>query len=124
MTPVIITALTEDFFDDFLIFYDSLIRFNNVDLIVVPYGFGDDNFKKLENLNVIVKIIDLPKILDPQRWIQWSKPFIIKKLIDEFDYDNYLWLDCDIVILKDLSPIFSYIDNKFLIIKDDFAPKS
>lgn len=127
--PAIITALTQEFYYDFLVFYDSVRRLSGYRLIVAPIDFDEHLMSHLGKLDI--DIVDIPEVESQwmkssfaNRWIQWSKPYIIKRIIDDYKLEKCLWLDSDLVVLKPLDELFEYIDKEFLIIKDYFAPQS
>lgn len=125
----IITAFTQNFWKDFLVCYDSIRRVYDGPFYVAPLDFDDEYREKLEALDVdIIEFsfpeIDQMKMVFEDRWVQWSKPYIIRRMIDVANKPKCLWLDVDLVVLKSLDPLFEEIDKDFLVINDYFAPKA
>lgn len=123
----IVTGFTHNIINDFIHFYNSLRNYSSIPLYVVPYDFNNSQLEKLENndmhiINIDTSFYDTFKI--DNRWSQWCKPSVIKYVRDTNNIDCLLWLDIDIVVTQDLSGLFSYIIDKFLIVEDFFAPMS
>ncbi len=127
MNQAIITAFTQDFWDDFIICYDSICRVSNVPIYVVPLDFDDEYENKLKALNVeILEFSEQPikrmKKHFKDRWVQWSKPYIIKSTIEDIQEEYVLWLDVDIVVTDKIEPIFHKMTEDFVVVGDYFAP--
>jgi len=124
----VITAFTPDFWDDFVIFYNSLRKTTMVHTIVVPLEFKKEDFEKLSKYHVDVFMLPDDDVkhykgICKTRWMQWFKPKIIKDVIESYGINTALWLDVDIVILNDLKPLFKATSNDFLVMNDFFAPQ-
>lgn len=130
LDTAIITAFTHNMVTDFRYFYDSIRRHYNGKIIVVPIDFDIVELDRLRSNDIITFDVSDQSVyrfkeLEPtERWVQWAKPSIIKKIADEYELDIVLWLDADVIILKSLEPILEYIKTDILLIKDRFAPKS
>lgn len=125
----IITAFTKNFWADFLIAYDSIKRVTDTTIYVVPLDFDDEHIELLKPLDVQIVTLDAPEVKKMKltfydRWVQWSKPYIIKRLAMMLEESSLLWLDVDLVVLENPDCIFEKIEQDFVVINDYFAPKS
>lgn len=125
----IITAFTQNFWDDFLIAYDSIKKVTDITIYVAPLEFDDVYLDLIKSLDVEIINLDEPeikkmKLVFDDRWVQWSKPYIIKKFATILKEASLLWLDVDLVVLSELDSIFEKIEQDFVVVNDYFAPKS
>jgi cytidylate kinase len=126
MNIAIITAFTPDFLDQFKLFICSLRQVSKVPVISVILN-DDHKISVAEKYDCIEERLDEHTINEYKesggdRWAQWFKPHIIKKMVDKYGLDMTLWLDSDIVILQDVSPILLNVKNCFTVMADYFAP--
>ena len=127
MNVAIITAITPPFLDQFKLFISSLRQVSKIPVICL---ICDDDRKisvsrqyECTEERFDDSIIDQYKKIG-DRWIQWFKPDIINKIAVKHQLDIVLWLDADIVVLKDMSPLVSNIEQSFTVIQDYFAPNT
>lgn len=124
----IITTFTPNFWDDFIVFYNSIKLQSTTTIIVIPLEFTQDDLNKLLEYDVLILRLHEQEIKDYQklgpRWMQWFKPALIKKAITTYYLDIVLWLDVDLVVLNSLRPLFQKTAETFWVINDYFAPES
>lgn len=128
MTNVaVITAFTPDMADQFQIFVTSLRKLSKIPLITVilddQHNIDLNKYDCIQERLNPSKISEYRSVNDPH-WVQWFKPEIIKLISEKYDLQVVLWLDVDIVILNDISPIVLNITDSFTVMKDYFAPAS
>lgn len=126
---VILTALSPNMWDDYLVFYDSIRMLSNIRIIVVCVELKNDHVEYLkQQINVTPIIINQSEFDDYKamgaHWRQWHKPIYINKCIDDISPDYILWIDVDAVILKPLDPIFKSMSKQFFATQDYFAPET
>ncbi len=123
---VILTAISPNMWDDYLVFYDSIRRFHNYPIYVVCLEMIDwqlEEMKKQKEIHIIT--IDEDRMEDYKKtdphWRQWFKPFYFKMIPE---HETVLWLDSDACALDSLDPLFEQAEKKFFVIADYFAPKT
>jgi len=79
----------------------------------IPFNFACIT-ENPANLDVNIKIIPLPKSKVLSGW--WYKPWVFSKELPL--QGNILFLDLDIVIIKNIDELWQYNDNSFSIIRD------
>jgi len=126
---IILTAVSDNMWDDYLVFYESIRRFTDLSVIVTALEISDEHKKILSNqINVVVLDFDPEEFKTFKtiggHWCQWFKPFYIKKCIEDIEPQFILWIDVDTVILQPLDVIFKEIADKFVVIRDYFAPET
>lgn len=129
MNQAIITAFTQDFWDDFIVCYDSIRRVSNIPIYVIPLEFDNEHESKSKNLDIkTLKFNELSikrmKKHFKDRWVQWCKPYIIKSIMTEIQEEYVLWLDVDLVVTDQIDPIFNKIVEDFVVVGDYFAPET
>jgi hypothetical protein len=135
----IVTAFNNKFYEDFKYFVRSLRRYTNMPLYAYPIDeptsedvphlkeIIKDDFKNISDnayakISIPSKMLDDLVKIDNERWIQWHKAKLIKHAAISIGLTKVLWIDSDIVVLNNICPIFDYIDEKFFVTKDYFAP--
>lgn len=129
MNKAIITTFTQDFWKDFVVCYDSIKRVTGIPIYVAPLEFDQEHRAMLKELDVEIIEFAEPEIkqmkLDfEERWVQWSKAYLIRRMIEIARKELVLWLDVDLVVLDSLDPIFERMEEDFVVINDYFAPKA
>ena len=120
----IVTAVSDNMMQDFMVFFHSIRRFHGYDIFVVNLELAPANVERLSYMhgthvvNVDEEEVNKFKSLD-KHWRQWYKPFYLKSC-PHIDYA--LWLDADIVVLDRLDPLFAQATKSFFVIKDYFDP--
>jgi hypothetical protein len=79
----------------------------------VPFGFACIT-EDPSGLNPNIKVIPLPNIPDISGW--WYKPWVFSK--DLPLQGTILFLDLDLVIIKNIDELWTYSPGKFCIIRD------
>ena len=79
----------------------------------IPFNFACIT-ENATNLNADIKIIPLPKSKVLSGW--WYKPWVFSQELPL--QGNILFLDLDIVIIKNIDELWQYNDNSFTIIRD------
>lgn len=124
---VILTAFTDNLYDDFIYFITSLRRFSHLKVCVVNLGISEDHLtslKAFDNIDFISlneEIRHKIKDLGPN-WTKFLKPYYFT-LIRKF-YNNIIWIDVDTVICSNLENLCSILDIHPMIFNDYFAPIS
>lgn len=125
MKVAIITAITPEFLDQFKLLISSLRQVSQIPLIAIIVE-NDKPIAVGQKYDCIEERIDAELLTEYKkagdRWIQWHKPDLIKKIADKYHLDLVLWLDADIVVLHDISPIILNINKTFTVMQDYFAP--
>lgn len=122
----IITAVSDNMFNDFILLYDSLqIHHAGIEVIVAALELNDENKGYINDLNVTVieissESISFFKSFSNICWRQWFKPYFCQKI--NADIDLALWIDADAVVTDDLEPLFDKTVESFWVIKDYFDP--
>lgn len=126
MKCCIITAVSHNLWSDYLLFYNSLFRFNCFNLVVVGLDINDNQkefIRRQTNTNLVEieqsVLSEFKKISND--WAKWCKPLFIKHISENFDL--VLWIDCDTIIAKSLDELFSIIRDQFFVVADYFAPQ-
>jgi len=127
MKIAVLTAFTPQFLDQFKLFISSLRQVSKIPVISVI--FEDDKRISISQKYECIEERLSPDIIQEyklagDRWVQWYKPDIIKKVAEKYRLDIILWLDADIIVLEDISPIINNIITSFTVIKDYFAPST
>lgn len=91
---------------------------NRLYSMVTRHSSYDINFYCItedpSNLNSNIKVLSLPTNLPLQGW--WYKPYVFSK---NFPVDgDLLFIDLDVVIIKNIDCFWTYEPNKFCIIRD------
>ena len=76
------------------------------DLLCLSYNLKDDEIKKLEALDILIKKFPVEKIKNPyfKRWdLDFAKLFLWSYL----EYDKICWIDSDIILLKNIDEVFN-----------------
>ena len=136
----IVTAFDNKFYEDFKCFVNSLRLHTNIPLYAYPIDEQDNTQRPIleaikSDTNKISKDAYVKIFLPPEkaqqfqqtdtkRWIQWHKADLIKHVAEKHSLKHVLWLDSDIIVLKDLSAIFDHIIDQPLFTNDYFAPLS
>jgi hypothetical protein len=119
MNKGIITAADSTSFSAFQLFNYSLRKHNSkIPLALFDIGLSEQE-KGWCRRNKI-KLINYKNPIVPKdyfMWQTWNKPDYINR--SPFEYT--LWLDCDIIIYKNLTSIFKKIKNKIFCVKDHFG---
>lgn len=123
---VILTAISPNMWDDYLVFYDSIRRLHDYPIYVVCLEMIDWQLEEMKGQKE-VHIIEMDKdrmneykATDPH-WRQWFKPYYFDMIPE---HETVLWLDSDAVLLQSLDPLFEQAEKKFFVVADYFAPKT
>ena len=117
----LVSAISTEFLDDFIILYKSIRRFHDNHFILFVYDLNS------HDMNILIRIPDIEiRILDFEdmpyfeiNQIIWCKQFIFDHLHDKA---TYLWLDADIVVTSDISQVIRAAENNFMLFSDKFSP--
>lgn len=126
---IILTAVSPNMWNDYILFYDSIRAKSAINLVVVSLELEEEHYSYIENQeNVSYIMMDELRLnsfkeIGPN-WKQWYKPFFIDKCINKYCPTYLLWIDVDAVVLKSLDELFLAIDTDFLVISDYFAPET
>lgn len=121
---LILTAISPNLWDDYLVFYDSIRKFGIYPIVIIDLELTSHQRTHL-NRQVNIKRIDYTEkeiaSLD-ECWQKWLKPYYINKCVIKYQPDHLLWLDVDLVVLHSLDELWKHINKQFLVIQDYFAP--
>ena len=126
---VILTAVSENFWEEYITFYESVRRITDLKIVVATLELNDDQKQEITDQINVYRIGFKPKDFDLFKkfgghWRQWFKPFYIQKCIDLLDPETILWVDCDTILLQPLDPLLQATEEDFLVICDYFAPET
>jgi hypothetical protein len=119
MKKGIITSTDSKCFESFQLFNFSLKKSNpKIPLLVYDLGLSKKEIKWCEKNKINIKKYKNPIVSKKYfMWQTWNKPHYI--FLSPFKYT--LWIDCDTIIYKDLSDIFSKIKKDIFLVKDYFG---
>lgn len=122
----IVTAISDNIWDDYLLFHMSLMRTNGFQLLVVDLGLNNNqkNFIRGQQNTTLIELpdglIDEIKTID-QDWRKWYKPVFFKHA--KIGLDFAIWLDADLIVATKLDEMFKKAQERFFVVQDYFAPQ-
>lgn len=119
----VVTAISPNMWADYLLFHASLRKNNSFQLIVIGLGL-DRNQQEFVSKQLETTLINFVGNAHFQTigrdWRKWYKPYFIISALDQVDV--MLWLDADLIVLKELDALFEAAADSFFVIQDFFAP--
>jgi hypothetical protein len=131
----IVTLADSNYFQGLIVLYYSVQQSYEVPMICYDIGLTEEQKKwikiNLKNLTIsdipdfkIIKVIKEYKISSKLRkkgkrqWPLWICPFLIKSS----PFERVLWLDCDVVVLRNLAGLFNLVKKAPVFTPENFAP--
>lgn len=131
----IVTACDDNYFGAMLMMYFSVQESFPIDMVVYDLGISD-NLREIAARYSRLSILPLPtnkvicqirkvtaedakmKKARKQLWPLWICPI----LIQSSPFEDFYWLDCDLVVLRNLEEMFSELENGPVFTPDTLAP--
>ncbi len=122
---VLLTAVSDNMFHDFMFWYHSIRKlYKSISIVVIDLGLSAsastfcDRLYNLKIIKIDQKQIDFFQSFNNICWRQWFKPYFMSLI----NARVVMWIDCDAVILDDISSIIHKVIDDFVVIRDYFDP--
>lgn len=112
----IVTAVSENLWDDYMLFYRSLSVVKDAHLHVVGINLSNNYRRWIEAQDVSLTLIETT--LEECRWL---KPRFIRQIGDN---DLRLWIDVDTIIVTTLFELIEKAEKQFTVFYDAFSPQT
>lgn len=131
----IITLADENYFPGLEMLYRSVQESLPVPMACFDCGLSPENLDEISARLPMLQVLELPETREitaikegftsnkvkksgKREWPVWICPFLIGASPFRFT----LWLDCDLVVLRDLEEIFRKIEQQPFFTRENFAP--